>query len=59
MFYRLSQVAARLHERRPLPWTWNLRCAMSDLAQWERGVYTWKNLLLNMPTWFGVYEEDV
>jgi hypothetical protein len=59
MMHRLWRLACRLHEKHPKPWTWNLRCATLDLAQWERGVYTWKNLLLNLPTWFGVFEEDL
>lgn len=59
MLHRLYRAAVRLHAAHTRPWTWNLRIALSDLAQWERGEYTWKNLLLNLPTWFGVYQEDV
>ncbi len=58
MMYRLWRRVVAMHERNPREWTWNLRCATSDLAQWERGEYTWRDLLLNLPTWFGVYEED-
>lgn len=59
MLHRLWRLAARLHKAHTRAWTWNLLCATSDLAKWEKGEYTWKNLLLNLPTWFGVYEEDV
>lgn len=58
MFHRFWRLSVRLHKTHTRPWTWNLRTAMADLAQWERGAYTWRDLLLNLPTWFGVYEED-
>ena len=59
MFHRLWRWSVRLHEAHTYPWTWNLRVAMLDLATWEKGDTTWKHLLFNFPTWFGIYEEDL
>jgi hypothetical protein len=59
MAYRLWRLTVALHKRHTRPWTWNLRCAGSDLAAWERGELNWRELLDNLPTWFGVYEEDM
>lgn len=59
MFTRLWHLSVRLHAAHSYPWTWNLRIALNDLAQWERGELTWKHMLFNLPTWFGIYEEDL
>jgi hypothetical protein len=59
MIHRLWRLWQPVWRANPAPWKWNINIALSDLAMWERGEYTWKRVLLNLPTWFGVYEEDV